>query len=75
MSRTTIDLDPAVLRDLKQRARQDQRSMGKIASELLARALRTEPPTRRPITWNSQSMGARVDIDDKDALYGALDER
>ena len=49
--------------------------MGQIASELLARALRTEPSARRTITWNSQPMGARVDIDDKDALYGALDER
>ena len=75
MSRTTIDLDPTVLRDLKQRAREDQRSMGQIASELLARALRSEPSARPRIKWNSQPMGARIDIDDKEAWYGALDDR
>ena len=75
VSRTTLDIDPTVLRELKQRARMDRRSMGQIASELLARALRSEPSARRRISWNSQSMGARIDIDDKDALYGALDDR
>lgn len=74
MPRTTIDLDPTVLRELRQRARRDRRSMGQLASELLARALRTETPRTPRITWHSQPMGARIDIDDKEALYRALDE-
>ena len=49
--------------------------MGQIASELLARALRSEPSARPRIKWNSQPMGARIDIDDKEAWYGALDDR
>jgi plasmid stability protein len=75
MTRTTIDLDASVLRDLRQRARRDRRSMGQLASELLAHALRSEVPVRAEITWHSQPMGARVDIDDTEALYRALDER
>lgn len=73
MPRTTIDLDAAVLRELKGRARRDRRSMGQLASELLAGALEAGHPPRRAIRWNSQAMGARVDIDDKEALYRALD--
>ena len=34
--RTTIDLDPGVLRDLKARARREGKSLGRVASELLA---------------------------------------
>ena len=49
--------------------------MGELASELLAQALRTEPAAERRIEWNSQPMGARVDINDIDALYRDLDDR
>lgn len=73
MSRTTIDLDANVLRALKDRARRDRRSMGGLASELLAGALRSDAPQPRAVAWNSQPMGARVDIDDNEALYSALD--
>ncbi|MEA2605840.1 MAG: hypothetical protein QOI00_597, partial [Chloroflexota bacterium] len=38
MSRTTIDLDPAVLRELRRRGAREGKSMGQVASELLARA-------------------------------------
>jgi hypothetical protein len=75
MPRTTINIDAAVLRDLKRRARRVRRSMGQLASELLAHALRNEGQARPGITWLSQPMGARVDIDDKEALYRALEER
>ena len=77
MPRTTIDLDAGVLRELKRRRRTTGRSIGQIASELLAGALRqSEPPKRRPqpVRWRSARMGARVDLDDKEALRRALDE-
>jgi hypothetical protein len=77
MPRTTIDLDASVLRELKRRRRASGRSIGQIASELLAGALRQpESPKRRPqpVRWRSARMGARVDVDDKEALRRALDE-
>jgi hypothetical protein len=74
--RTTIDLDPTVLRELKRRKRESGRSIGQLASELLARALQEGPPGQRGtrgVTWRSARMGARVDLDDKEALRRALD--
>lgn len=73
MPRTTLDLDAEVLRELKRRRRTSGKSVGRIASELLAGALREEPPKRRRIGWRSARMGARVDLDDKEAVRRALD--
>lgn len=77
MPRTTLDLDPAVLRELKKRRRMSGRSIGQIASELLAGALQgpvAGPARRAPMRWRSAPMGARVDLGDKEALRRALDE-
>lgn len=75
MPRTTIDLDDAVLHELKQRREREGKPLGVIASQLLARALRedVEPPT--DFEWVAGSMGAMVDLDDKDAVWAALDGR
>ena len=77
MPRTTIDLDPGVLRELKRLRRQSGRSIGQIASELLTGALRqpSGDAPQRPIRWRSARMGAKVDLDDKEALHRALDGR
>lgn len=75
MTRTTIDLDAAVLRELKRRKRSSGQSLGQLASELLAGALR-EPASVHPVLrWRSARMGARVDLDDKEAVRRALDAR
>jgi hypothetical protein len=73
MPRTTLDLDAGVLRALKQRRRTSGKSIGQIASELLAGALEEPKPTRRRIGWRSARMGARVDLEDKEAVRRALD--
>ena len=77
MPRTTLDLDASVLRELKRRKRGSGRSIGQIASELLASALgRThEPrtPERMGARWRSARMGARVDLEDKEALRRVID--
>ena len=77
MPRTTIDLDPAVLRELKRRRRQSGRSIGQIASELLSDALNQTSALapRTPVRWRSAPMGAKVDLDDKEALRRALDAK
>ena len=69
MPRTTLDLDPAVLRELKRRKKETGRSIGQIASELLTGAL-AELPTQTPhkLEWKSRRMDARVDLEDQVAL-------
>ncbi len=79
MARTTLDLDPTVLRELKARGAAERRSMGEVASELLAVALReTEEPASEPpaFKWKTWDGGEPlIDLDDKDALWRVLDER
>lgn len=78
MSRTTLDLDPSVLRDLRRRGRQERKSMGQVASELLAATLagrQLEAPTP-PLRWVSRDLGRpRIDLEDKEALRAILDTR
>jgi hypothetical protein len=78
MARTTLDLDPSVIRQLRRRGRQEHKSMGQVASELLARSMArqdSEPP-RQPVTWSTGNLGTpRVDLEDKEALRAALEER
>ncbi|MGH2444860.1 MAG: hypothetical protein ACRDGD_02290 [Candidatus Limnocylindria bacterium] len=75
MPRTTLEIDASVLRKLKRRRRRDGRSIGAIASEILARAMHDEAPAPPPMTWISRPMGARIDLDDKEAVRRALEAR
>ena len=73
--RTTIDIDDPILREVKAIHERDGRSMGAVVSELLAEALVSRRPGRaKPaFRWTCRPMKALVDLDDKDALYAALD--
>ena len=77
MSRTTLDLDPSVLRDLRRRSRDQGKSMGQVASELLARSLREgdgRPAGGAQLGWISRDLGRpRVDLEDKEAVRSVLD--
>ena len=76
MTRTTVDIDASVLREAKRLSKERGKSLGDVVSELLASAL-DEQVARTPsreFEWASQDMGARIDIDDKDALMAALDD-
>jgi hypothetical protein len=74
MSRTTIDIDAAVMRELKRRQRIEGKTLGGLVSELLATALgQPEPDPRSPVAWTTKSMGALVDLEDKEALRRAAD--
>lgn len=74
--RTTLDIDGSVLRDLRRRANAEGKSMGQVASELLAHSAFSadDPEGPVPIVWVSRDLGApRVDLEDKEALHAALD--
>lgn len=76
MPRTTIDLDPTVLRDLKRRQERDGKTLGHLVSELLAAELARDPEEVEPapFAWTALPMRARIDLDDKEAVRRALDE-
>ena len=76
MSRTTLDIDRSILDEIRRIQRKERRSMGKIVSQLLADALscRSESKGRAEFKWISRPMQAMIELDDKDALYAALDE-
>jgi hypothetical protein len=73
--RTTVDIDDPILREVRALQEKEGRSMGAVISELLADALarRRTARGRTAFRWTSRPMTALVDLDDKDALYAALD--
>jgi len=73
MPRTTLDLDAEVLRELKRIRELEGKSLGAVASELLARALHERGAPERPFAWNVKAMGAKVDLRDSDAVYRAME--
>jgi hypothetical protein len=78
MPRTTLDLDASVLDQLRRRAISEHKSMGRVASERLAVGLREDAPAvgAPPLCWPSAHMGKpKVDLEDKDALWGVLDRQ
>jgi len=75
MARTTIDIDVSVLGELKARAKAEHKSLGRLISELVPLALK-QGPVGRPapeLHWQSQPMGALVDLEDKEAVSALLD--
>jgi len=75
MPRTTLDLDTTVLRELRQRGKRERKSMGQVASEVLAAGLREQAPrATKPLYWPSRHMGKPViDLEDREALGRMLD--
>jgi hypothetical protein len=76
MPRTTLDIDTSVLEELRARQRHEGKTLGRLASELLATALQeTEPDeAEQPFHWQSHHMGKpKIDLEDKEALWAILD--
>jgi len=76
--RTTLDIDDPVLAELKRLVAKEDKSLGTFVSELLSEALAGRRAARRSavaprLEWTTASMGARVDLSDRDALWAALD--
>lgn len=73
--RTTIDIDPVIMEQLKVRQVAERKSLSTLVSELLAVALadRAERMTSS-VEWPTGSLGARVDINDRGAVWAVLDK-
>lgn len=73
MPRTTLDIDAAVLSELRRLGTVEGKTMGQLASELLATALARESVAPEPLDWLSQDMRARVDLEDDEAVAAVFD--
>lgn len=77
MTRTTINIDGPILKDLKRLQQREKKSLGRLVSDLLAEAIaryRCDDREKREFRWGSQPMNALIDITDKEAVYAALDD-
>ena len=74
--RTPVHLAEPILEELKQIQKQDGGTLGDLVSGLLAEGLRLRRagPVRNELDWTSQPMHARVDLEDKDAVFAILDD-
>jgi len=74
MSRTTINIDDPILREIKDLQKKEGRTIGKIISQLLAEALAQRKTGREApkLKWVSRPMHARLDLADKEAIYAVL---
>lgn len=74
MPRTTLDLDSTVLDELRRRSADENKSMGQVASELLAAGLHEAPAEEPPLKWRGRPMGPfKIDLEDKEAVGRLLD--
>ncbi|MBE7519698.1 MAG: antitoxin [Thermoflexaceae bacterium] len=77
MARTTLDIDPSVMGEIRVLAARRHKAIGEIVSELLAEALAGvragEPACTPEFRWSSREMGALVDLEDREAVWAALD--
>ena len=75
--RTTVDIDDPILKDLKKIQQMEGKSLGRLISDLLARALgerKSEKASSKPSRWISKAMGARIDLADREVLYAAMEQ-
>ena len=73
--RTTVDIEGPVLKQLREIQKREGVTLGALVSRLLADALAHSKgrATRAPFHWIARPMGARIDLEDKEAVYAILD--
>lgn len=73
-----MDIEGPVLEELRILGKRDGRSLGQVASRLLAEAMAGRSAHDSPsgkLVWTSRPMRARVDLSDKEAVFAILDEK
>jgi hypothetical protein len=76
--RTTINIDAPILKELKKLGKIEGKSLGRMISDLLSQALQRRKTVGRPAVlpqWISRNMRARINLNDKEALYTAPDDQ
>src|SRR5918992_5169413 len=73
--RTTLDLDASVLSELRRRGQREGKSMGQVASELLAIGMAEGADRPVPaLQWTRDQLGEPlVDLEDREAVREVLD--
>jgi hypothetical protein len=74
--RTTVDIDVSILKELKALQKKERKSLGRLVSDLLAKALHDHREDTKSLPkprWISKAMGARVSLADKEAVYTAME--
>ncbi len=73
--RTTLNIDTPILTAVKELQQKERKSLGQLVSELLCEALARRPAEEAAaeLRWIAKPMRARVELDDKDAVYAALE--
>lgn len=76
MARTTLDIDDPILQELKDLQAKEKKSLGQLATELIADALSRRAKSKKPkkFKWISGNLKPRIDLEDKEALNRILDE-
>ena len=74
-----MDLDKPVLEELKALQKKEGRTLGELASQILAEGLREKQrgwvdEAPRKFHWRSQPLGPKVNLSDKEAVYRAMGE-
>ncbi len=76
--RTTVNIDDPILKELKKIQQKEGKPLGRLISDLLAQAIgqrKSSKHSKTPAVWNSKSMGARINLSDREALYAAMDRK
>jgi hypothetical protein len=77
MARTTLDIDDALLRELKKKAASQGRTLQSVVNEYLKRAAAAPPPSTYHLDlkgWRAKPRPG-VDLFDRDAVLDLMDGR
>ena len=74
--RTTINIATPIMEELKSIQKKEGGTLGELVTGLLAEGLRSRCADQidPELDWFSQSMRARVDLTDKEAVYAIIDD-
>ncbi len=75
MTRTTVDIEAPLLKEIERLQREEGLSMSRLIGRLLADALagRRRADSGKKLRWTSRDMKPLVDLTDKEAVYAVLD--